>query len=187
MDSRQIDAFFWERLGEYFEDNWADEPYQRLIDYGTAQRESWDSFKAVAQSPIELRLGAYILFMTDGYNRILYEDINPGLQFVTRLFPQHKFGRYKVDFCFRVEVEGRIRHVVVECDGHEYHERTKEQAQKDRSRDRWFQANDIKILRFTGSEIYRDAAKCCEEIQGVLGDEVERLLVEAGHIQGKAA
>lgn len=60
-------------------------------------------------------------------------------------------------------VEG-WRRLIVECDGHDFHERTKEQAAKDRSRDRWAQANGYDIFRFTGSEIWRDPMGCAGQI-----------------------
>lgn len=44
--------------------------------------------------------------------------------------------------------------VVVECDGHSYHERTPEQATRDRATDRWLQEIGYKVLRYT----YRDLA-----------------------------
>jgi len=49
---------------------------------------------------------------------------------------------------------------IIECDGHEFHERTKEQAARDRSRDRAAQAAGHMMLRYTGSEIYRDPLGC---------------------------
>lgn len=56
-----------------------------------------------------------------------------------------------------------IGRIAIECDGHDYHERTKEQAARDRSRDRTLQAQGWLILRFTGAEIYRDALSCTLE------------------------
>ena len=56
------------------------------------------------------------------------------------------------------------RRLIVECDGHDFHERTKEQAARDRSRDRWAQMNDIEVFRFTGSEIWRDPWGCAKQI-----------------------
>lgn len=53
--------------------------------------------------------------------------------------------------------------LVIECDGHDFHERTKEQAARDRSRDRALQASGYTIMRFTGSELYRDPTKCVRE------------------------
>jgi hypothetical protein len=46
--------------------------------------------------------------------------------------------------------------VAVECDGHDYHERTKEQAQRDKARDRALQSIGWRVARFTGSEIWTD-------------------------------
>lgn len=53
--------------------------------------------------------------------------------------------------------------IAVELDGHEFHERTKHQARRDRSRDRFMTAHDIKVLRFTGSEVWHDAYGCALE------------------------
>ena len=45
--------------------------------------------------------------------------------------------------------------MAIECDGHDFHEKTKEQAQRDKEKDRILQANGWLIARFTGSEIYK--------------------------------
>lgn len=47
--------------------------------------------------------------------------------------------------------------LVVECDGHDFHERTREQASRDRARDRRLQAAGYFVFRFTGSDIHWDA------------------------------
>jgi len=82
------------------------------------------------------------------------------------LWPQIKIGPYRVDF-----VVAAVRHngekpsyAVIECDGHDFHERTKDQAQRDKSRDRYLTGRGYRILRFTGSEIYRDPDAVWEEI-----------------------
>lgn len=62
---------------------------------------------------------------------------------------------------FGDQTEARL---VVECDGHEFHERTKEQAARDRSRDRALQASGHTVMRFTGSELYRDPMGCVLEV-----------------------
>jgi hypothetical protein len=58
--------------------------------------------------------------------------------------------------------------LIVECDGHDFHERTKEQARRDRSRDRYMTSLGFRVLRFTGSEIHRDAEACAQEISDQL-------------------
>lgn len=99
--------------------------------------------------------------------RLLAGDIpNP----VTTLFvrPQAKIGGYRVDFLVHAHdhkdrSKGR-RRLVIECDGHQFHERTKEQAAKDRSRDRWLTSHDYDVFRFTGSEIWRNPWGCAEQV-----------------------
>lgn len=75
---------------------------------------------------------------------------------------QHEVDRYRLDFAFVNE------RVAVECDGHDFHERTKEQAAHDRRRDRAMTAAGWKTLRFTGSEIHRDAAACANEVKRII-------------------
>lgn len=48
----------------------------------------------------------------------------------------------------------------VELDGHDFHERTKEQARRDRSRDRRVQSLGWRVFRYTGSEVYADSVDC---------------------------
>jgi very-short-patch-repair endonuclease len=88
------------------------------------------------------------------------------------IYPQCVITDYAVDFA----ILGRCCHVesarlliAVECDGHDFHERTKEQAERDRSRDRALQLAGAFVLRFTGREIYRDAAVCAAEVSKVAG------------------
>lgn len=50
--------------------------------------------------------------------------------------------------------------LAVECDGHDFHERTKEQARRDKGRDRKLVAAGVQVVRFTGSEIFADPLRC---------------------------
>lgn len=82
------------------------------------------------------------------------------------IVPQAVFnnGRYRVDFFVQAGPSKKPTKIAIECDGHDFHERTKEQAARDRQRDRWFQTKGIVILRFTGSEIWRDPMACAEQV-----------------------
>lgn len=71
---------------------------------------------------------------------------------------------YRVDFLVVTSVDGRSVAVAVECDGHDFHEKTKEQAARDKARDRAIQSKGIAVLRFTGSEIYKDPFACAGEV-----------------------
>jgi very-short-patch-repair endonuclease len=86
--------------------------------------------------------------------------------------PQAQLGDWRVDFLLHVpdwaESTGEWKQVVVECDGHDFHEKTKEQAAKDRRRDRAVQKAGIKVLRFTGSELWRDPMRCAAEVIDVI-------------------
>lgn len=68
---------------------------------------------------------------------------------------QAPFERYRTDFMLWMSFDGEPAHVMcIECDGHDYHERTKKQAAHDRNRDREMTAAGIEVMRFTGSELY---------------------------------
>jgi len=65
------------------------------------------------------------------------------------------------------------KQVIIECDGHDFHERTKEQARRDRSRDRAAQEAGYMMLRYTGSEIYRDPLGCAKSAIKALAGFIE--------------
>lgn len=71
---------------------------------------------------------------------------------------------WKVDFVLGKRGADNSAHfVVVECDGHDFHERTKEQAAKDRSRDRRLQDAGFRIHRYTGHELYKQPYDCVSQ------------------------
>lgn len=70
-------------------------------------------------------------------------------------YAQVQFGILRVDFL--------IGRVVVELDGHEWHERTPEQVERDHKRDRQLIACGYTVLRFSGREVIRDPRACAEE------------------------
>lgn len=81
-------------------------------------------------------------------------------RFDLRARTQVTIRRYRVDVLLRTSRAA----VAVELDGHQWHERTKRQAERDKSRDRdLLIADGITTIRFTGSEIVRDARFCAEE------------------------
>lgn len=86
------------------------------------------------------------------------------------VWPQITVGAYRVDFIVASTLYGRTEMVIVECDGHDFHERTKQQAQRDKARDRFLASLGYRVLRFTGSEIYRDPEAVAWEIISILAD-----------------
>lgn len=90
--------------------------------------------------------------------------------------PQTKIGKYRADIAIVVTLLGERLFLVVECDGHEYHEKTKEQAARDKARDRSITAAGWRIFRFTGSEIWKDPIKCGDEIESFIYKWQERVV-----------
>jgi very-short-patch-repair endonuclease len=79
---------------------------------------------------------------------------------------QVELGDWRADFViYRYDwMCEKWRIVIIECDGHDFHERTKEQAARDRSRDRRVSLSGFVVLRFTGSEIWKDPLGCAEQV-----------------------
>ena len=86
-----------------------------------------------------------------------------------KVFPQIIIDRYRADFV-AIYAHRRGGYAIggIECDGHDYHDLTKEQAIHDRARDRTFQECGLCILRYTGSEIWRNPLKCAVDALGIL-------------------
>lgn len=78
-------------------------------------------------------------------------------------FHQVCIGRYRVDFVLMSRSPSEEQNLVIECDGHDFHERTKEQAAADKSRDREIQMLGLRLLRFTGREIWADPWGCVDQ------------------------
>lgn len=109
----------------------------------------------ISESPIETKLLKELINYTNEHS--FYLDTQKDFSINGR--------GYRVDIYIEFTDSNNKKHkIVVECDGHEYHEKTKEQAQRDKQRDRDFLSQGILTLRFTGSEIWKNPKKCVEEI-----------------------
>ncbi len=106
---------------------------------------------------------------------------------------QKKINNYKVDFYIETErpadqfqIEYYFKKaetpykpvqeavVIVECDGHDYHERNKKQASHDKKRDRVLQSLGYNVLRFTGSDLWDDVFRHAEEVHTFLNKKFEK-------------
>lgn len=72
------------------------------------------------------------------------------------LYAGVEIGSYKIDLVLR-SPHGAV---AIECDGHEFHERTKQQASSDRARDRELLEMGLATIRFTGSDIHNYPREC---------------------------
>jgi very-short-patch-repair endonuclease len=80
------------------------------------------------------------------------------------LTPQARVDRFRLDFLVEVFDGEGWQKLAVECDGHDFHEKTSKQAARDKARDRAIAMREHTMFRFTGSEIYADPMKCAAQI-----------------------
>jgi hypothetical protein len=157
--------------------------------------ENWEILTGYCESPIEFTLACELYHrFTIAEQRIPY-IIRPdghGLPKLGYTFePQRRFGPYKADFAITflepekdpggsgIYTYDDMPHcycarLVVECDGHDFHDRTKEQAARDKKRDRILLTNGWPVARFTGSEIHADVGRCAEQVIQILHAMVEQ-------------
>lgn len=149
----------------------------------SAIRLQLKDFAKYCDSPIEALLGAAFRFAantihfararaTQVYLNEPTRDRPPLLPGQWEMVPQFRWENYRIDFA--VFVATLDQPVFIECDGHDFHERTKQQAARDREKDRRIQAAGIPILRFTGSQIYADPLGCGFEINTFIMDRLEK-------------
>lgn len=58
--------------------------------------------------------------------------------------------------------------IAIEINGHEWHEKTKEQASRDKERARYLLKNGYNLIEYTGSEIYTKPDECAKETLDIL-------------------
>lgn len=73
---------------------------------------------------------------------------------------QKTIGVYRADFAF----ESTHHRLVVEVDGHQWHQATQDQVARDHARDRYLLTHGWPVMRFTALEAFRDGPSCAAEI-----------------------
>ena len=75
--------------------------------------------------------------------------------------------KYIVDFFFEkdqyVNQFNTDKKIIIECDGYEFHQKTKEQVKHDNEREFDLKMAGYEIIRFSGSQIYNNPFKCAED------------------------
>lgn len=104
------------------------------------------------------------------------------------LFPQKKVScnkkTYYIDFVFEADDylsylvwDGNIKNkdfkLAIECDGYDFHQKTKEQIQHDNEREYDLKMAGYEILRFSGTQIYNNPLKCAEDTYNYIIKKVE--------------
>lgn len=79
--------------------------------------------------------------------------------------------KYYIDFEFNAndylthpdfgdEIKNKDYKLAIECDGYEFHQKTKEQVQKDNEREFALKMAGYDVIRFSGTQIYKEPLKC---------------------------
>lgn len=82
---------------------------------------------------------------------------------------QHSIGKYKVDFLITYQLHNRNKSIVVELDGHEFHDKDKKQRSYEKARDRFILSKGYKIFHFTGSDVVRSPYSVIDEVLTSIG------------------
>ena len=77
--------------------------------------------------------------------------------------------KYRVDFYIPVIYKNQEEKVfIIECDGHEFHQKTKQQVERDNARTRDLQKAGYEMIRFSGTEIWHRPYKCANEVLNII-------------------
>ena len=125
------------------------------------------------ESPIERQLFRCFVVLWMNNRTWRFEGFTPRVPIETEysatITPQAKVGSYRIDFAVSVALPGGDeRLIAIECDGHDFHAKTKEQVVRDKKRDRDLAALGYTVLRFTGSEIYADPYARAFEVEKII-------------------
>lgn len=118
------------------------------------------------ESPIEQLLGIAFLNETSFVQGYL-DSRSPRTDGYLAVLPQYQIdtpsGKFRLDFLLELRTNLGTFRLAVECDGHAFHEKTKQQAARDKRRDRAIVQEGVAIVRFTGSEIWANPRRCANE------------------------
>jgi len=134
---------------------------------------------------LEMGFGSPIeqLFWIAAYNivRSEYLELNPSPipcgkgefeeGFGVFIRPQAQIGKYRADFLIHQNGIGPrqfLSPVVVELDGHAFHDKDKHQRSYEKARDRFFVKQGYRVLHFTGSDVVKDPYAVAFEAQSLV-------------------
>ncbi len=134
------------------------------------------------ESPIEKILYLELRIMTFFHPKVKDDKI------YIELNPQTTIENYRVDIfivaCTLEYFDGEehptefVKELIVECDGHDFHEKTKEQVAKNNNRDFELKNMGYDILHFSGSEVYNDPILCAKKVYDYISSCFDRMIEE---------
>ncbi|MBD1223262.1 endonuclease domain-containing protein [Virgibacillus halodenitrificans] len=143
-----------------------DEINERLTIY----KASFVTAMEGCESPIEQLMIVHLIDLEQELMKSLFEL---GKKFEVYLKKQEiveteNGKRFRLDFSVECSIEEENYKFAIECDGHDFHEKTKEQVTRDKSRDRDLTKLGYTVIRFSGSEIWKDPSRCVREVGSII-------------------
>ena len=87
---------------------------------------------------------------------------------------------YRVDFLLKVAINVNnkkfYKNYIIECDGHDYHEKTKAQVTHGNRKERNLRTAGYDVVRFSGSEIFKKGMECVTDVIKIINAEKKRLI-----------
>lgn len=92
-----------------------------------------------------------------------------------KYIPDFLFDGSQAD-CYDSPKTERVREikVAIECDGHEFHQKTKLQVARDNERELALKMHGYDVIRFSGSQIYNDPLGCAEKAFKYIANLIEQ-------------
>lgn len=142
----------------------SEEIIRSMIDY----RYGFIEAMCGCESPIEQLLTVALVRILDNYYFELRDLDVYGVVNQAEIVSDGK--TYRVDMSIAVEnkITHKMNRFVIECDGHEFHEKSKSQAAKDKARERALTKEGRTVIRFSGSEIYKSPGACAMEVRDII-------------------
>lgn len=161
--------------------------------YGQAKAEhfSQDMFCNCLERGMESPLEHLVWIAVHAMCAVRFVDVNPApevgrnnqmtVQRGIYLSPQVQVGKYRVDFVISqsgIAPEDQFGPVVLELDGHAFHDKDKHQRSYEKARDRYLVKQGYRVLHYTGSDVVKDpfavAHEALEMVAFFGGTEIEK-------------
>lgn len=161
-----------ENLLEFVEDNYdnwlSDKVKTFLIANSSDEQTSLEESLIDCESPIE-QLLAIELETIKLKDILIYNPYIDVLAIEKQKEIECENKKYRVDFAIPVLYKNQgLKEFIIECDGYDFHQKTKEQVEKDNIRQRNLQKNGYIVIRFSGTEIWHKPFKCAQEILNII-------------------
>lgn len=127
------------------------------------EKKFYDAFSDILERGFVISQDQKVEIKKDDEDFYVINLNNDSLEFTFEIQPKVDYlAGYIPDFL--ITVNNLFSGYCIEIDGHEWHEKTKEQVRADKEKDRAYLKNGFIPVRFAGSEVYHDAKRCVNDL-----------------------